>query len=234
MVILRSELCRKMSKMKGVTKMNSEYESSTCIADNLYAFLGWVVSYSDYGKEIAVDTILKRFKLLDKIDESMSFDSKEEYAEYSMLVKEYSNDLIDDEEIVSLTEDEVKRCEELKKEFTPRFKRAKQFTVEQVAEYKVRRLLNKEGTVVLTESIQPVKLIDHEKKKIISVFYSPEYASKVLRANKKRIKDAAERRTFYKGYIWDYCSTELYEKYNEKLNKNGNEMSKKVEKSIEK
>ena len=220
MIILPGKIMWKNVEMKGVKRMSMEYESSICIADNLYAFLGWVVSYSDYGKEIAVDTMLKRFKLLEKIDENMTFRSKDEYKEYSKLVKKLISEEVDMEIAIDLTEDEVRRCEELAKEYTPRFKRAKQLTVEQVAEYKARKMLNKEGDVVSDEPIQPVKLIDHESKRVACVFYSPECASRVLSANKKKIKEAADRKSFYKGYIWMYCDVEMYEKYAKNLIKN--------------
>ena len=77
--------------------------------------------------------------------------------------------------------------------------------------------MNKEGTIIINEEMNPVKVIDHEAKKVVCVFYSTESASRVLEANNNRIKEAASKSTFYKGFVWMYTDKNTYEMYNEKI-----------------
>ena len=207
--------------------MSNRCEVESPLIENLYAFLGWVVAYSDYGKELAVDTVLNRFRLIDKVDEQRAFKSADEFDKYEMFLEKYRTNEIHIKELeVELTEDEKGRCDELIPGFTPRFRRAKLFTNEQLIEYKAKKVFFKEE-YKSNMKINPVKLVDHETKKVACVFPSGTVAAKVFRAGIRNINSAVANRSFYKGYVWMSCDKETYMKYEEILKNNNVEKCRK-------
>lgn len=186
----------------------SRCDIETPLKDNLYAFLGWVVAYSDYGRELTVDTVLKRCRLLDKIDENKMFKSATEFKRYEVLLEEYKEGKLELGKIdIKLTEYEINRCNELKSEFTPRFERAKKFTIEQLGEYKIKKDFFNEDYGD-RGVIDPVKMVDHETGEVVEVFKSTTEAAKVLDTNVRKIRAAIKKEYFYKGYVWFPCEME--------------------------